>query len=313
MDKLRDIETFIAVVEAGSFAKAAGIIGVTPVMIGRRITQIEQRLGGTLLERSTRRLALTAEGERYYRYGLHMIARLRTAERLVSDGRDYATGQLIVTCSSSFGRQHVAPHLHEFMHANPDVHVSLNLSDRVVDIVRMGYAIGIRTGPVMDPHLVATRLASNRMVVCGTQAYFDRHGVPLTPEDLLHHNCLTYNEHGGQARGWHFQKAGQPIVVRPGGTLASNDGTMLTRWTLEGRGIAWRPQWEMAKAMAAGEVVTVLDDFALPDQDIFATYPPQRPLPAKIRLFIDWLRQIYAQPGYWASAGPLRGRGDDSA
>ncbi|MCS0502927.1 LysR family transcriptional regulator [Ancylobacter mangrovi] len=302
MDKLRDIETFVGVVEAGSFAAAAETAGVTPVMVGRRISLIEQRLGGKLLERTTRRLTLTPAGEQYYRHGLDMLGRLRTAERLVRTGRDFATGQLTVTCSSNFGREHVAPHLRDFIRANPDVHISLNLSDYVVDLMRTGYTIGIRTGPVTDPNLVAARLAPNRMVVCGTPAYFARHGVPRMPEDLSHHNCLAYNEHGGQPRGWHFQNGGHPVTIRPSGSLTSNDGAMLTRWALEGAGVAWRPEWEVAGALARGIARTVLDDFTLANQDIFATYPPQNPVPAKIRLFIAWMREVYARPGYWTAA-----------
>ena len=301
MDKLRDIETFANVIRAGSFAKAAEAEGVTPVMIGRRITEIEKRLGGELLHRSTRKLALTSAGSAYYRHCIEMMERVCKAERLVSDGRDYATGQLIVSCPSSFGRHHVAPHLLEFMNANPDVNVSLNLSDRVVDLVRMGYEIGIRSGPVIDPNLVVTRLAPSRIVACGTPAYFEAHGTPLTPEELAHHNCLIYNEHGGQQRGWHFQRDGSVLVIRPNGKLMSNDGSTLTRWALDGLGVAWRPHWEVARQLATGELVTVLDDATSPNYDIVAVYPAQNPLPAKIRLFVSWLRTIYSAPNYWAS------------
>jgi DNA-binding transcriptional LysR family regulator len=230
-----------------------------------------------------------------------MMERVCKAERLVSDGRDYATGQLIVSCPSSFGRHHVAPHLLEFMNANPDVNVSLNLSDRVVDLVRMGYEIGIRSGPVIDPNLVVTRLAPSRIVACGTPAYFEAHGTPLTPEELAHHNCLIYNEHGGQQRGWHFQRDGSVLVIRPNGKLMSNDGSTLTRWALDGLGVAWRPHWEVARQLATGELVTVLDDATSPNYDIVAVYPAQNPLPAKIRLFVSWLRTIYSAPNYWAS------------
>ena len=306
MDKLRDIETFASVIRAGSFAKAAEAEGVTPVMIGRRITQIEKRLGGELLHRSTRKLTLTPAGSAYYQHCVEMLERVRKAEQLVSDGRDYATGQLIVSCPSSFGRHHVAPHLLEFMNGNPDVNVSLNLSDRVVDLVRMGYEIGIRSGPARDPNLVVTRLASSHVVVCGTPAYFETHGVPLTPEDLSQHNCLTYNEHGGQQRGWHFQREGDALTVRPNGNLTSNDGSTLTRWALDGLGVAWRPYWEVARQLASGELVSVLDDVVSPNYDIMAVYPPQTPLPAKVRLFVSWLRSIYAAPDYW-----IAGRTDE--
>jgi DNA-binding transcriptional LysR family regulator len=299
MDKLRDIETFASVIKAGSFAKAAEAEGVTPVMIGRRISQIEKRLGGELLYRSTRKLTLTPAGSAYYAHCLEMLERIHKAERLVSDGRDYATGQLIVSCPSSFGRLHVAPHLLEFMNANPDVNVSLNLSDRVVDLVRMGYEIGIRSGPVRDPNLVATRLVSSPMVVCGSPAYFEKCGTPLTPEDLAHHNCLIYNEHGGQQRGWHFQRDGSAFSIRPTGKLTSNDGSTLTRWAVDCLGVAWRPHWEVARQLATGELVEVLENVTLPSYNIMAVYLPQTPLPAKIRLFVSWLRSIYSAPDYW--------------
>ena len=299
MDKLRDIETFASVIKAGSFAKAAEAEGVTPVMIGRRITQIEKRLGGELLHRSTRKLTLTPAGSAYYQHCLDMLERLHKAERLVSDGRDYATGQLIISCPSSFGRLHVAPHLLDFMNANPDVNVSLNLSDRVVDLVRMGYEIGIRSAPAQDSNLVATRLVASHMVVCGSPTYLKKHGTPLTTDDLARHNCLAYNEHGGQQRGWHFQKDETAIAVRPTGRLTSNDGSTLTRWAVDGLGVAWRPHWEVARQLATGELVEVLASLRAPGYDIMAVYPPQTPLPAKVRLFVSWLRSIYAMPDYW--------------
>lgn len=299
MDKLRDVETFVAVVEAGSFAGAASATGVTPAMIGRRISQIEKRLGGELLRRSTRRLTLTPAGERYHDHARAMLERLRTAERLASDGRDYATGKLIVSCPSGFGRRHVAPILMEFMRANPDLNISLNLSDRVIDLVRLGYEIGIRMGPVLDPNLVVTRLAPSHMVACASPGYIARHGSPTSPEDVAHHNCLAFNEHGGQLRGWQFRNGHAAISVKPTGTLSSNDGSMLARWAIEGLGIAWRPHWEVAPALANGALVRILEDFTAPDYDIVAAYPQQQPVPAKIRLFIAWLRQVYARPGYW--------------
>lgn len=299
MDKLRDIETFATVVRTGSFAKAAEAEGVTPVMIGRRVTQIEKRLGGELLQRSTRKLTLTPAGQAYYEHCLVMLKRLHKAERLVSDGRDYATGQLIISCPSGFGRLHVAPHLLDFMTANPDVNVSINLSDRVVDLARMGYEIGIRSGPLQDPNLVATKLMASHMVVCGSPAYFEKHGTPLTLDNLAYHNCLTYNEHGGQPRGWHFQKDDVSVSVRPAGKLTSNDGSTLTRWAVDGLGIAWRPHWEVARQLAAGDLLEVLPNFRSVEHNIVAVYLPQTPLPAKVRLFVSWLRAIYSMPDYW--------------
>ncbi len=299
MDKLKDIDTFLAVVEKGSFLDAAVVCRVTPVMIGRRIGHLEKRLGGKLFDRTPRKLTLTHQGKTYLDHCRRIMGRVETAERMVTTGRDYAIGHLIVTAPASFGRRHVAPHLPEFMAANPDVRISLNLSDQIVDLVRNGYELSIRIGAVSEPNLVPIRLASNRSVVCGTPAYFEKFGIPQTPDDLLRHNCLTFNGNGGQQRGWLFQTENRQVAIKGGGTLSCNDGAVLSRWVREGLGLAWRPLWEVADAIASGELMTVLDDYVIPHHDVMAVYPQQSKPPAKVSLFITWMRNVYARPGYW--------------
>jgi DNA-binding transcriptional LysR family regulator len=146
---------------------------------------------------------------------------------------------------------------------------------------------------------VAVKLASNRRVVCGTPAYFERFGIPRTLDELAQHNCLAFNLQGGQQRGWYFQKDGKPVTIKVDGNLDCNDGELLHRWASEGIGLAWRSTWEIQAQLAAGELITVLDEFALPDYDIVAVYMQQRHLPARVRFFIDALKAVYAQPGYW--------------
>lgn len=299
MDKLREIETFVAVVEAKSFAAAARRLALTPAIIGRRISQIEARLGGLLLSRSTRKLELTPQGEDYLKHCKEILKRLETAERLVSDGRKYATGHLIVSAPAAFGRRHVAPHLPGFMAENPDVRISLNLSEHVADLVRDGYEIAIRLGPVVDTSLVQLRLATSRAVLCAAPAYLKEHGVPQVPGDLAHHNCLAFNEYGGQPRGWFFLVDDRVVSFKPSGRMSCNDGEVLTRWLCDGSGIAWRSRWEVASELTAGTLVTVLDDYMPASYDVTAVYPVQPHLPAKVGLFIEWLRTIYARPGYW--------------
>ncbi|MCL6470227.1 MAG: LysR family transcriptional regulator, partial [Ralstonia sp.] len=172
MDKLKQIEAFIAVVEHGSMAAAALTQDVTPVMIGRRINALEARLGVKLLHRSTRRIAVTEQGAVFMEQCKKALGELDRAELLVAEGRHKATGHLIVSAPAAFGRKHVAPHAPDFLRANPDVRISFNLTDRVVDLVREGYDVGIRIGGAIDPNFVAIRLASNKRVVCGTPAYF---------------------------------------------------------------------------------------------------------------------------------------------
>ncbi|CAJ0795032.1 HTH-type transcriptional regulator DmlR [Ralstonia psammae] len=300
MDKLKQIEAFIAVVEHGSMAAAALTQDVTPVMIGRRINALEARLGVKLLHRSTRRIAVTEQGAVFMEQCKKALGELDRAELLVAEGRHKATGHLIVSAPAAFGRKHVAPHAPDFLRANPDVRISFNLTDRVVDLVREGYDVGIRIGGAIDPNFVAIRLASNKRVVCGTPAYFAKHGVPRTLDDLERHNCLAFNLQGGQQRGWYFQQNGKAVTVKVNGNLDCNDGELLHRWMGEGLGLGWRSTWEIQPELESGALMTVLDDYALPDYDILAVYPQQRPVPAKIRFFIEHLKSVYGQAGYWS-------------
>lgn len=303
MDKLKQIEAFIAVVEHGSMAGAALTQDVTPVMIGRRINALEARLGVKLLHRSTRRIAVTEQGAVFMEQCKKALGELDRAELLVAEGRHKATGHLIVSAPAAFGRKHVAPHAPDFLRANPDVRISFNLTDRVVDLVREGYDVGIRIGGAIDPNFVAIRLASNKRVVCGTPAYFAKHGVPRTLDDLARHNCLAFNLQGGQQRGWYFQQNGKAVTVKVNGNLDCNDGELLHRWMGEGLGLGWRSTWEIQPELESGALMTVLDDYALPDYDILAVYPQQRPVPAKIRFFIEHLKSVYGQAGYWSRGG----------
>jgi DNA-binding transcriptional LysR family regulator len=299
MDKLTQIEAFVDVADKGSLARAALGQNITPVMLGRRIDALEKRLGVKLMHRTTRHLTLTEQGTLYLDHCRKLLSDLVHADRIVSEGRHKATGHLTVSAPAAFGRKHVAPHAAGFVAAHPDVQITFNLTDRVVDLVRDGYDVGIRIGGVIDPSFVAVRLASNRRVVCGTPAYFERNGIPRTLDDLAEHNCLAFNLQGGQQRGWYFQQDGKPVSIRANGNLNCNDGELLHRWASEGLGLAWRSSWEIEAQLVSGELITVLDSYALPQYDIMAVYPQQRHLPAKVRFFIDMLREIYADQRYW--------------
>ena len=299
MDKLTQIEAFVDVAEKGSLARAAREQDITPVMLGRRIDALEKRLGVKLMHRSTRHLSLTEQGTVYLEHCRKLLNDLGYAEKIISEGRHKATGHLIVSAPAAYGRKHVAPHAPAFLKANPEVQISFNLTDRVVDLVREGYDLSIRIGGNIDPNFVAVKLASNRRVVCGTPDYFERNGIPTTLDDLARHNCLAFNLQGGQQRGWYFQQNGKPVLIKAAGNLDCNDGELLHHWASEGLGLAWRSTWEIQAQLASGELVTVLDEYALPHYDIMAVYPQQRHLPAKIRFFIDLLKTVYAQPDYW--------------
>ncbi len=300
MDRFRQVETFVKVAEAGSLAAAALEEGVSPVILGRRIDALEKRLGVKLMYRSTRRLVVSEEGAAFLERCRGLLADWNQAEDELADGKRSVEGHLIVSAPAAFGRMHVAPHAPPFLIDKPALQMSFNLTDRVVDLVREGYDLSIRIGGAVDPNFVAVKLAQNRRVVCGTPAYFAKHGKPRSLDDLPHHNCLAFNLQGGQNRGWYFSRNGRTATVRVAGNLDCNDGELLHRWVSEGLGLGWRSTWEIERQLASGELETVLDEFALPDYDILAVYPQQRYVPAKVRYFIDYLKEIYSADGYWS-------------
>ncbi|TAN27082.1 MAG: LysR family transcriptional regulator [Castellaniella sp.] len=303
MSRYTEVHSFVLIAEKGSFAAAALVEGVTPVIMGRRLTALEKRLGVQLMHRSTRGLVLTDLGERYLEKCQQLIQDFDEADASIMVRRQTLTGHLVVSAPASFGRLHVAPHALTFRALYPELALSFNFTDSVVDLVREGYDMAIRIGEVTDPNYVAVRLYPNQRVVCGTPEYFERYGVPRVPEDLARHNCLAFNLQGGQHRGWTFLRDGKRFAVRVRGDLACNDGELLYHWVRAGLGVGWRSTWEIQRELKRGELVTVLDDYALPAYDIQAVYPQQRYLPAKVRYFIDALRNHYHESGYWEGQG----------
>jgi DNA-binding transcriptional LysR family regulator len=242
---------------------------------------------------------VSEEGAAFLERCRGLLADWNQAEDELADGQRTVDGHLIVSAPAAFGRMHVAPHAPGFLVDKPALQMSFNLNDRVADLIREGYDLSIRIGGAVDQNFVAVKLADNRRVVCGTPAYFKKHGKPKSLDDLPRHNCLAFNLQGGQNRGWYFRRNGKLATVRVAGNLDCNDGELLHRWVSEGHGLGWRSTWEIQRQLATGELETVLDEFALPDYDILAVYPQQRYVPAKVRYFIDYLKKIYAQPDYW--------------
>lgn len=303
MDRLKQIETFVAVATRGSLTAAAQAEGVAPAIIGRRMDALEARLGVKLLVRTTRRISLTHEGSAFLEDCQRLITDFNNAEASVSEGGVKASGHLRITGPAGFGRRHVAPLVPAFLAEHPDVSLSLNLSDRVVDIVNEGFDCAVRVGDLPDSSLVSVRLADNRRLCVATPAYLQRAGVPSHPSELARHACLTLSSDASQTRGWAFVIDGNVSHLRPTARLDCSDGQVLHEWCLQGLGIAWRSTWEVQHDIAAGRLVSVLDDFAAPPNGIYAVFPSARHLPLRVRLWIDFLKHSYGDPGYWARAG----------
>jgi DNA-binding transcriptional LysR family regulator len=302
MDRFTQIETFVTVVARGSLSAAALVEGVAPAVISRRLDALEERLGVKLLVRTTRRISLTFEGSAFLEDCQRILDDFHNAEASVSAGGVKASGHVRVTAPAGFGRRHVAPLLPAFLAAHPDVSVSLDLSDRLADVVNEGIDVAVRIGRLDDSSLVGIRLADNQRVVVASPAYLAAHGAPRHPDELARHACLTFGSSGNQARGWQFTVDGQVVSVRVNGPLECNDGAVLHAWALDGHGLAWRSMWEVADELAAGRLVTVLDAFRAPDNAIHALFAQRRHLPLRVRVFIDHLKHTYGRPGYWAAS-----------
>ncbi|MFA7666401.1 MAG: LysR family transcriptional regulator [Burkholderiaceae bacterium] len=299
MDRFKQIETFVAVAQRGSLSATARAEGVAPGVIGRRIDALEARLGVKLLVRTTRRITLTFEGSAFLEDCQRLLNDFQNAEASVSLGGIKASGHMRVTAPAGFGRLHVAPLLPAFLEAHPEVSVSLDLTDRLADIVNEGIDLAIRIGALDDSSLIGVKLAENRRVVVASPAYLARRGVPASPRDLPRHDCLTFGTYGNQARGWQFTLDGRPVSLRVTGSMACNDGAVLRDWALAGKGLAWRSMWEVGEDLVAGHLVTVLDEYAAPDNAIHAVFPQRRNLPLRVRMLIDHLKDTYGDPTYW--------------
>jgi DNA-binding transcriptional LysR family regulator len=299
MDRLKQIESFALVATRGSLTAAAHAEGVAPAVIGRRIDALEERLGVKLLLRTTRRITLTHEGSAFLENCQRVLADLANAEASVSAGGVKASGHLRITAPAGFGRRHVAPLVPEFMVQHPDVSLSLNLSDRVVDIVNEGFDCAIRVGDLPDSSLVSVRLADNRRQCVAAPEYLARAGVPQTPADLARHDCLRLSSDASQTRGWAFMVDGALTHLRPGGRLDCSDGQVLHQWCLRGLGIAWRSTWEVERDLAEGRLVPVLEEFAAPPNGVYAVFPQRKHLPLRVRLWIDFVKHMYGDARYW--------------
>lgn len=299
MDKFKQIESFVAVATKGSLTAAAQAEGVAPAVIGRRIDALEERLGVKLLLRTTRRITLTHEGSAFLDDCQRLLSDLANAEAGVSAGGVKASGYLRITAPAGFGRRHVAPLLPRFLAQHPGLHISLDLSDRVVDIVNEGFDCAVRVGDLADSSLVGVRLADNRRRCVAAPAYLARAGTPQTPAALAAHECLTLSSEASQTRGWAFRVADAVTYLRPHGRLDCNDGQVLHDWCLQGLGIAWRSAWEVDQDIAAGRLVSLLDEFAAPPSGIYALFAQRKHQTLRLRLWLDFLKHSWADPVYW--------------
>ncbi|MBP0597179.1 LysR family transcriptional regulator [Herbaspirillum sp. LeCh32-8] len=291
MDPISDIEFFTRLVRYGSLSALARDLGLTPPAVSARLAQLEKRLGVRLLNRTTRRLAMTQEGELYLKTGSRLLEEVQELERMVSSSREVPRGLLKVNATFGFGRRHIAPALSAFRLRYPEVDVQLDLTDRPMNLAESAFDVGIRFGELPDSRLVARRLASNRRFICGAPSYLEQHGEPQSPDDLRSHRCIVLRENDTAYGTWHFSRGKRQQTVKVHGAMSSNDGEATLHWALDGHGLLLRSQWDVQQFIDAGRLRRVLPDWDLPPADIYAVYPERLNLSAKVRVFIDFLEK----------------------
>ena len=304
MSLFEDMTVFVRVVEAESFSGAARRLGVAKSVVSRRIASLEDRLGTSLFHRTTRRLSLTETGHAYYERARNILNDVLEAEEAARRLQSELRGTLRIAAPMSFGLLHLSAAVADFLIAHPQLEIDLDLNDRRVDLVSEGHDLAIRVGKLADSSLIARRLAPCRHVVCGSPGYLQAHGEPRSPEELQsgHHDCLAYSNRSASEE-WRFRVDGEWQVVRgPTTRLAANNGDVLRDAAIQGVGVVVLPTFIVSEPLRRGELKAVLCDFELDDPAIYAVWPPNRGLSAKVRAFVDFLGERFGGIPYWDAA-----------
>lgn len=288
-DAAPELSFFVLLAKLGSMSATARELGMTPPAVTKRLMLMEQRLGVRLVNRTTRRISLTGEGERYLAQASAILGSIRDMEESVASGRAAPKGLLRVNATPGFGRTRIAPLVSRFAHAHPEVEVELQLTDRPISLVEEAYDLAIRFGELPDTRLSARKLMSNRRFLCASPAYLKQAGEPQTPAELHRHRCILHRQNDDVYGTWRLQKGRRTELVKVRGAVSSNDGDIVLNWALEGHGIVQRSEWDVAKYLASGRLREVMPAYSLPSADLYVYYLSRQNQPAKVRAFIDFL------------------------
>lgn len=295
-----DLGFFSALASAGSLSAAARELGITTPAVSKHLALMESRLGVALVNRTTRRMGLTPEGEVYLEHARRILGDIHHMEELLGASKSTPTGLLRINATLGFGRSHVAPLIPRFVRQYPQVEVQLQLSVNPPPLSDDLFDVCVRFGEPPDARVIARRIAPNRRLLCAAPAYLERHGTPRVPHDLTRHHCIGIRQ-GEEAYGlWRLasgrgaQATTESIKTR--GSLATNDGEIAVHWALEGLGVLMRAEWDIARYLQDGRLVQVLPQYYTPDADIYAVYPQRHRMAARVRVFVDFLAQSLQAP-----------------
>ncbi|UGQ47039.1 LysR family transcriptional regulator [Massilia endophytica] len=297
MDQLAALRALRRVVELGSFTAAADAMGISHTIVSRQVRQLESHLGAQLLNRTTRRFALTDAGRDYYEASRQILDALDEADRNVGRHQARPSGTLRINAPMAFGVLELSNWLPEFIAQYPELHVDLVCNDRIVDLIEEGFDVGLRlTRELPDSTLVARRLGSSRTMLVASPAYLKRHGHPATPDDLARHNCLTYTQ-VARPNDWNFAMPdGSRKTVTVKGSFQANTGIALRGAAVAGIGIATTASFIVQPELDRGELQEVLPAYPMKPRELYALYPQNRHLSPKVRAFVDFAVSIYNKP-----------------
>lgn len=289
MSQTLDLSFFYLLANKGSLAAAARELGVTPPAVSKRLTALEARLGTRLVNRTTRSMSLTSEGELYFSHAARILTQINELEQLVSSSRATPKGLIRVNASLGFGRRYIGPALAAFFAQYPEVEIQLHISDHPLDLTTHGFDLGIRFGTLPDAAFHARKIASNRRLLCASPLYLDKYGAPNKLADLQDHNCIFIRQNESPYGVWTFNNGGRKETIKVHGALGCNDGEVALNWALEGFGILLRAEWDIARYVRSGRLRLVLEDQTPSRADVYAVYPQQLHLSARVRSLIDFL------------------------
>ena len=292
-----DLGFFSVLAASGSLSAASRELGITTPAVSKRLAQMESRLGIPLVNRTTRRMSLTPEGEIYLAHARRILGDIDSLAEVLGTSKATPKGLLRVNATLGFGRSHVAPLISRFARKHPQVDVQLQLSVNPPPLGDDAFDVCIRFGAPPDARVIARRIAPNRRLLCASPAYLARHGTPKVPRDLARHHCIGIHR-GDEAYGvWRLSsgrgRTQQTETIKIRGPLTTNDGEIAVNWALDGHGILMRAEWDIERYLRSGRLVQVLPQYRTPDADIYAVYPRRHQLTARVRAFVDFVAMSF--------------------
>lgn len=293
MNKLQQMQTFLAVADAGSFVGASEELGISKTAVSRQVSELETRLGVRLIQRTTRRLALTDDGKFFLHRTRSLLDQIADTEEEISSRGNTVQGALRINAPVSFGIRHLSPLWGHFQQLHPNVRLDVTLSDNVVDLIEEGFDLAVRIGTLADSTLVSRTLTQARLVLCAAPAYLDRNGRPSHPNELSTHQTIGYSYWAGGS-SWQFDCPGESVTVRISPALVSNNGETCVQAAIHGQGICLQPDFLVSDAVANGDLSELLPEFTTATRGVYAVFPNRKHIAPKVRAVLDFLAQSFS-------------------